>query len=407
MELISTPKIRFPHFDYDWRELPLSKLLVESKKRNFESLFRREDVLSVSAEFGIVNQIKHLGRSYAGESILNYRVVETGDFVYTKSPLKANPYGIIKLNKGPAGLVSTLYAVYRTDPSRCFGPFLDYYFSLDDHTNKYLRPLVRKGAKNDMKINNSDVLVDRIFVPKVQEQQKIALFLSALDGKLEQLARKSYLLRKYRDGVIQQIFNQKIRLKESQSVDFPEWEETPLSKFLVPTPREVKTPSGPYLAIGVRSHFKGTFQKRNSDPTKIEMETLFTVRPGDLIVNITFAWEGALAIAKAYDDGGLVSHRFPTYTFNEKFTGSEFFQYIYSTARFKHLLKLISPGGAGRNRVLNKKDFLRLKVLLPSVPEQTEIIRFLKALDLSVESVNAQLEKTKQFKKGLLQQMFV
>src|SRR6476660_5945811 len=150
----TSPKIRFPQFRDAWKRRGLRELLSESKKRNFDSTYSRRDVLSVSGELGVINQIDHLGRSYAGESILNYHVVEHGDVVYTKSPLKANPYGIIKTNKGTAGIVSTLYAVYRVNSLTCDGLFLDYYFSLDNHTNKYLRPLVRKGAKNDMKISN-------------------------------------------------------------------------------------------------------------------------------------------------------------------------------------------------------------------------------------------------------------
>jgi type I restriction enzyme S subunit len=67
--------------------------------------YGKDEVLSVSGELGIVNQIEHLGRSYAGVSVHNYHVVEVGDIVYTKSQLKANPFGIIKLNKGKAGIV--------------------------------------------------------------------------------------------------------------------------------------------------------------------------------------------------------------------------------------------------------------------------------------------------------------
>ena len=73
------------------------------------SNFGKEDVLSVSGDYGIVNQIEFQGRSFAGVSVAPYGVVGTGDVVYTKSPLKSNPYGIIKTNKGKPGIVSTLY----------------------------------------------------------------------------------------------------------------------------------------------------------------------------------------------------------------------------------------------------------------------------------------------------------
>lgn len=102
-------------------------------------------MLSVSGEYGIINQIEFQGRSFAGESVAEYHVVETNDIVYTKSPLKANPYGIIKVNNGAPGIVSTLYAVYHP----CEGTvaeYIDYYFGNDLRLNKYLKPLVNISA---------------------------------------------------------------------------------------------------------------------------------------------------------------------------------------------------------------------------------------------------------------------
>src|SRR5687768_9521453 len=112
------PKLRFPEFqDTDsWRIGRLDELLRETKQRNRTLELGPSDVLSVSGEHGCVNQIEFMGRSYAGVTVRDYHVVERGDIVYTKSPLKKNPYGIIKENKGKRGIVSTLYAVYRPLP---------------------------------------------------------------------------------------------------------------------------------------------------------------------------------------------------------------------------------------------------------------------------------------------------
>ena len=95
-----------------WEQRKLSEYLDVSTEMNTEDIFTKQDVLSVSGDFGIVNQIEFQGRSFAGASVSNYGVVHTGDVVYTKSPLNSNPYGIIKTNKEKPGIVSTLYAVY-------------------------------------------------------------------------------------------------------------------------------------------------------------------------------------------------------------------------------------------------------------------------------------------------------
>ena len=91
------PVIRFSGFPSKWVRKQLKDLLVVSDKKNDRNQYSRNEVLSVSRELGIINQIEHFGRSYAGADLSNYHVVEVGDIVYTKSPLKNNPYGIKKM----------------------------------------------------------------------------------------------------------------------------------------------------------------------------------------------------------------------------------------------------------------------------------------------------------------------
>lgn len=182
------PKIRFPEFKGNYKTINLSEYLFENKDRNKSEIYSKQDVLSVSGEFGIVNQIKLQGRSFAGESVKEYHIVETNDIVYTKSPLKANPYGIIKVNKGIPGIVSTLYAVYHVK-NTAFPEYIDYYFSNDLRLNKYLKPLVNIGAKHDMKVNNETVLIGCVTFPKVEEQIKISNLLSLIDQRIEKQRR--------------------------------------------------------------------------------------------------------------------------------------------------------------------------------------------------------------------------
>ncbi len=175
------PEIRFDGFTYDWEQRKLIDYLEVSSEKNRDNRFTKEDVLSVSGEYGIVNQIEFQGRSFAGASVSNYGVVENGDVVYTKSPLKSNPYGIIKTNKGIPGIVSTLYAVYKpkeiTDSK-----FVQIYFELDSRMNSYMHPLVNKGAKNDMKVSAENALKGMVSFPKKDEQEMISLYFSTLDN---------------------------------------------------------------------------------------------------------------------------------------------------------------------------------------------------------------------------------
>jgi type I restriction enzyme S subunit len=127
------------------------------------------------------------------------------------------------------------------------------------------------------------------------------------------------------------------------------WKTKDLGQVLNPVVRERPKPTVSYMGLGLRSHGKGTFLKPLEDPAKNSMDQLYEVKTNDLIVNITFAWEGAVAIARGCDEGALVSHRFPTYTFKKGITTPEFFTYVILDKQFVYNLGVISPGGGQKS----------------------------------------------------------
>ena len=155
-----------------------------------------------------------------------------------------------------------------------------------------------------------------------------------------------------------------------------DWEKGILADVLYNEQRSVEKPKEPYWRVGIRSHAKGTFHEYVENPETVDMDELYVVRENDLIINITFAWEHAVALADKNDDGLLVSHRFPTYVFKEG-QNPVFYKSVVIQKRFKELLALISPGGAGRNRVMSKKDFLHLPCNIPPFAEQQKIAEIL------------------------------
>ena len=172
-----------------WEQRKLEDYVVVSTAKNVDGRFNKEDVLSVSGEYGIVNQIAFQGRSFAGSSVLNYGIVNTGDIVYTKSPLNSNPYGIIKVNKGIPGIVSTLYAVYRPQDN-VHTNFIQVYFEQHERMNNYMHPLVNKGAKNDMKVTAENALKGVVTFPSREEQVIISEFFDRLDSLITLHQRK-------------------------------------------------------------------------------------------------------------------------------------------------------------------------------------------------------------------------
>jgi len=189
---------------YAWEQRYLFEYLEVSNEKNTNDAFTKQDVLSVSGDYGIVNQIEFQGRSFAGASVSNYGVVHTGDIVYTKSPLNSNPYGIIKTNRGKSGIVSTLYAVYHPKET-VISDFVQTYFEQHARMNNYMHPLVNKGAKNDMKVSSENALKGLVIFPKVEEQHRIVALFHKIDTLITLHQRKYTHI--YIIAYFQKIFN--------------------------------------------------------------------------------------------------------------------------------------------------------------------------------------------------------
>lgn len=249
-------------------------------------------------------------------------------------------------------------------------------------------------------INTSQVNCFPIPLPPLPEQKAIARVLSTWDEAIqqtEQLISQKELRKKW---LMQTLLTGKMKLNGFENT---KWKVQPLENFIKPVIREVAKPIEPYLGIGLRSHGKGTFLKPNEQPEKNSMNKFYVVRPNDLIVNITFAWEQAIAIVRPEDDGALASHRFPTYTFMEEKGNPDFFRFFILQPRLKFMLEMISPGGAGRNRVMSKSDFINLEFLLPEHKEQAAIAQVLQTADREIQLLKEQVRKLREQKKGLMQ----
>lgn len=202
----TVPKVRFKGFEGEWKKVKLSECLEISTERNLNNEYGVNEVLSVSDEEGVMNQIKLLGRSYAGKSVANYKILRTNQVVYTKSPLKAKPYGIVKVNKGETGIVSVLYAVYNA--KECASPdYIHYYFEPTFRINNYLLPLINKGAKNTMNISDEVSLQGDIILPNtLDEQLRIVEFLQSLDRQIALRTQRLEKLKQIKAACLDKMF---------------------------------------------------------------------------------------------------------------------------------------------------------------------------------------------------------
>ncbi|MFL5765945.1 MAG: hypothetical protein ACJ77K_18510 [Bacteroidia bacterium] len=403
------PLIRFPEFKDGWKHVRLSELLEEAKKRNEDLKYDKNHVLSVSGEFGIVNQIKHLGRSYAGVSVHNYHVVETGDIVYTKSPLKENPYGIIKLNKGESGIVSTLYAVYKLRKENAIGEFLDNYFSLDVNTNRYLRPLVKKGAKNDMKINNAYVLHDRIFVPSLDEQKRISDFFECLSNKILHLKKKRDFLTDYKKAIMQRIFSKEIRFRDKSGKAFPNWTAVTLGELTERVTQKNAENNLNVMTISAQFGLISQLEFFNKSVSSDDLTGYYLLSKNDFAYNRSYSVGypvGAMKRLTRYDKG-VVSTLYICFRFKNK-AHADFFEHYFESGKANKEIEKHTKEGARNHGLLNigVNDFFSIDVFMPCQEEQKRISDFMCAINEKLVSCQNQIDSHEAYKRGLLQQMF-
>ena len=410
-KLAQIPQIRFAGFTDPWERRKLIDYLDVSRNKNKEEIFGKEDVLSVSGDYGIVNQIEFQGRSFAGVSVVNYGVVDSGDVVYTKSPLKLNPYGIIKTNKGKPGIVSTLYAVYKPKDN-VYSEFIQIYFEQDARMNNYMHPLVNKGAKNDMKVSDENALQGEVCFPEREEQEKISTYFQSLDNLITLHQSKFEKLQKIKKSCLQNLFPQnnqntpKIRFKNFTD----EWVENKYKNI------------GQCLSGGTLSYED---LDKNGIYKCILYGELYT-RYDYIIKNIVFRTNklgnkvikndilfpqsttvdaiSLISPACINDDEAQTSGVFAIRP--HKNIDGNFITY-YTKGNFYQRNKLAKNAQGLTIVHLYYQSIKDETILIPNLAEQCKISEFFAKLDKLITLQQRKVEKLKNIKKALLNKMFI
>ena len=378
--------------------------LVENTARNKQLKFGKENVLSVSGEYGIVNQIAFQGRSFAGESVADYHVVETDDIVYTKSPLKANPYGIIKVNNGVPGIVSTLYAVYH--PLKTVVPrFVDFYFSNNLRINKFLKPLVNIGAKHDMKVNNTFVLTGTVVFPPLREQQKIVDFLTVLDRRIDIQRKKVEALKKYKRGVMQRIFRQ------LPTQNGAEWACVRLGDIFKKVSR--RNTDGVIKNVITNSAEYGLIPQRDFFDKDIAVDgntaNYYVIENGDFVYNPRKSNSAPYGPFNRYtlSEQGIISPLYTCLVLQADISPSYLAWYFKSDAWYRYIYDNGSQG-VRHDRVSMTDDLLMgIPVMYPSHVKQLLYADILDMVEARLQATQKTLDLLSKTRDGYMRQLFI
>ncbi|WP_417655696.1 restriction endonuclease subunit S [Pseudoalteromonas atlantica] len=413
------PKIRFESEvvnDYpSWGKQPLGKIILKMSSGLSRQLKTENVGLAVIRSNNMADKYttnKDIKYWYEddpqGANTSNY-ILEEGDILvnFINSLSQIGKTSLFRKLPNTNAIYTTNILRLKLNPSQVNELFF-FYFTKTVTFETYIRAIT-KPAVNQASFTTKEFVQLEVPLPCLQEQQKIADFLTSVDTKTSQLTEKYRLLKDYKKGVIQQIFNQQIRFKDDDGNAFPDWEDKLLGDIATFTKGKGISKADisidgmtPCIRYGELYTTYGEVIESVVSATNLPIKSLLFSEVNDVIVPSSgeTQWDIATAACVKLSDvaysGDLTVIRSPL--------NGVFLSYYFNSAKKREIASL-SQGSSVIH--LYSTHLKSLKIEVPCEAEQQKIAQFLQSLDKKIDAVNEQIEQTKLFKKGLLQQMFV
>ena len=419
---MASPKLRFKAFDGDWRSVSLLEISTLITKGTTPKQFIEGNINFLKIEAINQNGFDLSKCQTISDEINNKElkrsILMEGDILFAIAGATIGKNAIVQKELLPANTNQALAIIrLKENYSKVFiskvlnSPLMEKYIDINIST----------GAQPNL--NLQQIGSFSFTLPNLEEQTKIATFLSAVDEKISQLSQKLHLLGQYKQGMMQKLFSQQIRFKANDGSEFGEWGKVKFSESFVfhntnSYSRALLSEVGEVMNIhygDIHTKFSMLFDVSKEivpflndqiDSTKIA-ENQF-LKEGDLV--IADASEVYKDIGKAIEVVHLNNQKVvaglhtyiarPVQPFALGFCG-----YLMQTFEVREQIKKLATGTSVLG--ISKTNIGKVEIKLPSLEEQTKIANFLSSIDQKIEVVAQQIEQAKLWKKGLLQQMFV
>lgn len=408
------PELRFPEFSGVWGENQLEEITTWASGGTPS----KENTGYWDGDIPWITASSMRGIEYSdSEQKITNEGLKNGSKLASKDSLLLLVRGSMLFNKIPIGITLRDVAFNQDVKSININlgnniRFLLYWFISSE--NVILNMVTGTGIGAG-KLDLSDLKKLSISIPSLPEQQKIASFLTAVDEKLQALKKKKDLLVQYKKGMMQKIFSQELRFKDEDGNEFPEWEEKTLGEVgdtfngLTGKTKENFGQGKPYI------QYKQIFDNSKIDVSRFdfveirENENQNKVLFGDIFFTISSETPDEIGTASVLlnevQELYLNSFCFGYRPKSLEYFSPFFARYLFRNELFRNNIVKLAQGSTRYN--MSKVQLLKLEIALPSLPEQTKIANFLSAIDEKINLCTTQIEKTEQYKKGLLQKMFV
>ena len=295
-----------------------------------------------------------------GASILmkKHQFARAGQIIVSEIWAKKGALGIVP-PEGDGALCTSHFYLFDIDPSRLIPRWFHYLT-----VGNYFEPQISKAARGTTgyaSVRPNRFLQCVIPLPPPDEQRRMVARLDYVAMRIEERRQALVATEREISALLRKAFD-----KATEGADYLPMEQV---APLVRRPVDVH-PDESYPELGVRSFGRGTFHKPALDGTAVGTKKLYRIAARDLVFNIVFAWEGAVAIARNEDEGRVGSHRFLTCVPEPDGPSVEFLLYYFLSREGLRRLGEASPGGAGRNRTLGLKKLAAITVPVPSPEKQ-------------------------------------
>ncbi|WP_238900708.1 restriction endonuclease subunit S [Clostridium sp. YIM B02500] len=397
----------------------MGELLISSDKRNNAGKYTQDDILAASLGTELVKKHIFFGLRSTEESVKNYRVVDSGDVIYTKSPIKGYPNGIIRTNKGLEGIVPSLYCVYHSIAS-INSSFIQSYFEDKGRLDGYLNPMVNVGARNNVNITDLGFLEGTICIPQnIDEQNKIVNFFNHLTNLISLHQRKLEHLQDKK-----KVLSQKMFPKEGEK--FPEFRfpgfTDPWEQHLIGDYYYFKNglnKGKEFFGHGVSIvNFTDVFHNRGINASKLKGKVNlqpseianYSVQKGDIFFTRTSETIDEIGYPSVMIDepndtvfsGFVLRGR----AVEEDPLTIKFKQYVFYTDEFRK--EMIKKSSMTTRALTSGTAIKQMEIYFPKDKrEQDKIGDYFEKLDKLITINKRKVEHLQQQKKGLLQQMFI
>jgi len=396
-ETVHIPQLRFPEFSGEWEDGKLGNYgnLINGLTYSPDNIV--DEGLLVLRSSNVQN-----GQIYLNDNV--YVNLDVDDAALTREDDI-----LICVRNGSKRLIGKSTIINKNLPKSTHGAFMTVFRGESNkfishwfHSSIYYKEVHKNLGATINSINGSDLKKFKTIFPLKPEQQRIAAFLTAVDNKIEQLSKKQALLGEYKKGLMQQIFSQAIRFKSDDGGTFPDWEEKNGNEIFDNISNKNHDSDLPILAItqehGAIPRDLINYKMIVSDKS---VSSYKVVETGDFIISLR-SFQGGIEYSNYK---GICSPAYiilrPAIEIEKKF-----YKYYLKTYRYIQDLNR-KLEGIRDGKMVSYKYFSEIKLPYPSISEQAKIANFLSSIDNKIEQVGKQLDESKQFKKALLQQMFV